>query len=159
IKEYMELNAEHVNGIDVRIAIINDDAEAVNDQTLEKEEKVDAGSAKEAVRYVIDKKDYDASDKLLKVYSDAELCDQLEEARKAGEEEIAGLKEESEAWEKEIEDNENKGEELEEKLEKAKTKDKKKKEKEIKKNNEAKEGLEKDLEEKQDKLEELEKEL
>lgn len=160
IKENIELNAEHVNGIDARIAIINDDAEAVNDLTLEKEEKVDAGSAKEAVRYFIDKKDYDAADKLLKVYPDAELSDELEEARTAGvKEEIAGLKDEIESLDKEIEDNENKGEELEEELDKAKSKDKKKKEKEIKKNNEAKEGLEKDLEEKQDKLEELEKEL
>lgn len=160
IKENIELNAEYVNGIDARIAIINDDAEAVNDLTLEKEEKVDSGSAKEAVRYFIDKKDYDAADKLLKVYPDAELSDELEEARTADvKEEIAGLKDEIESLDKEIEDNENKGEELEEELDKAKSKDKKKKKKDIKKNNEAKEGLEKDLEEKQNKLEELEKEL
>src|SRR5699024_11573951 len=128
-----------MNSINYRIAIINEDTEAVNDLTIEKEEKVDAGSAKEAVRYFIDKKDYDAADKLLKVYPDAELSDELEEARTAGvKEEIAGLKDEIESLDKEIEDNENKGEELEEELDKAKSKDKKKKEKEIKKNNEAK---------------------
>src|SRR5699024_12190314 len=102
--------------------------------TLEKEEKVDAGSAKEAVRYFIDKKDYDEADKLLKVYPDAELSDELEEARTADiKEEIAGLKDEIESLDKEIEENENKGKELMEDLNRPKTKEKKKKKTKLKK--------------------------
>lgn len=158
IKENISLNAEYTNGVEARIAILNDDAEVVNNLAFEK--KVDSGSGKEAIRYFIGKKDYDTAEKLLKVYSDEGLSDELEEARTANvKEEVSGLKEEIESLNKEIEDNDKKGEKLEKKLDKAKSKDKKKRKKEIKKNNEAKEDLEKDLEEKQNKLDELEKEL
>src|SRR5699024_2023546 len=158
INENISLNTEYTNAVEARIAILNDDAEERNNIAVEK--RVNSGSGKEAIRYFIGKKDYDTAEKLLKVYSDEGLSDELEEARTANvKEEVSGLKEEIESLNKEIEDNDKKGEKLEKKLDKAKSKDKKKRKKEIKKNNEAKEDLEKDLEEKQNKLDELEKEL
>src|SRR5699024_7026854 len=49
VKENIALNDEYTNGIDARIAIIDDDTEKVNGLALEK--KVDNGSGKEAIRY------------------------------------------------------------------------------------------------------------
>lgn len=159
VKENISLDDEHLNGLDVRIAILNDDAEAVTDLAFDK--KVDKGSAKEVVKYFIDKKDFDAAEKSLKTYPDEKLSETLEKARTAeAKEKIGGLQEEVEALEKKISDSDKKSEDLKKDLDKAKkSKSKNKIKKQIKKNDEQREKSEKELEEKQNKLEELEKDL
>lgn len=159
VKKHVDLDDQELDGLNVRIAILDEDTEAINAFAFDK--GVDADSAEKVVRYYIDTKDFESADKLLKEHPDEKLYEEMETAKSSEMKEKAeSLKEDIESLEKKISDNDKKVKGLEKDLKKVKkSKNKKKKEKEIKKNKDKKKELEKELEEKQNKLEELEKEL
>lgn len=153
------LEGEYLNGVDVRLAILDEDTESVH--TIPLDEKVDESSAQEATQYLIDKEEYDHAEELLKNYPNDELSKSLEEAKFAAiEDEAEELEKDIKSLEEDIDDKEKKGDELEKKLDTEKKKKKKKKrKKEIKKNDEKKDSLTDELEDKEEDLEELTKEI
>lgn len=164
VKNSNVLDDNELNGLDLRIAILDEDEEAVN--TLAFAENTDDATAKEAVRYYIDNQSFDEAEKLLKEHSDDKLNEELQTARESQlNEQADNLKKDIDTLNEKISENDKKGDDLKKDLDKIKkdkkAKDKKKKvkakEKEIKKNSDQKEGLDKELEEKQNQLEELEK--
>lgn len=165
VKKSGYLDESHLNGLDVRIAMLDEDTEKVIALT-ENTENVDRESVHAAATYLIGQKSFDPADKLIKSLEDDELAGELSQAREIDlMQKIDALNEEIESLTKEQAEAVENGEKLQEELKKIKEddddddKEKKKKEDEIKNNNSKQEELESRLTEKETELAELEKQL
>lgn len=156
------LDEIHQNGLEVRLAMLDEDTENVIALT-ENTEKVDGESVHAAATYLIGQKSFDPADKLIKSLEDDELAEELSQAREKDlTQKIDALNEEIKTLTKEQAEAVENGEKLQAELKKIKKDDdkaKKKKEDEIKANTSKQKELENTLTEKETELAELKKQL
>lgn len=159
VKENGGLEGAYQQGVDVRLAILDENTESVHNIPVD--EKVDDQSAYKAVQYLIDKEEFENAQELLKSYPNDDLSNKLEDAKFAAiEDEAEELEGEIDSLKEDVESKEKKGEDLDKKLDKEKKKKKKKKiKKDIDKNDDKKSDLEDELEEKNEELDELTKDI
>lgn len=162
VKKGVNLDKKHKKGLDVRLAMADENTESVISLT-EDVESVDADSIRAAASYLIDKKSFSPADRLVKSLKDDKLASDLSKARKADlTQKIDLTTTEVEALKKEQSEVVESGKKLEKELDKIKKKDKKarsKKQSAIKKNKAKQKELQESLSEKEKELEELEKQL
>ncbi|HFD1725282.1 TPA: hypothetical protein QFM54_001855 [Enterococcus faecium] len=153
------VNDKQMNGVKVRLAVLDEDTETVKALT----EDTDDLTAEVAVNYLINKKAFDDAEKILKVHNNEKQYETLKTAKTADvKEKVDATNAEIEDLKKKIDDSSKKSEALAKQLEdikKSKDKDKDKKasdkQKELDTNNKAKGDLENQLKEKETYLSEL----